>query len=842
MLSAKSLCLKWPVISVAFGLLAAFNAPAICQEAPAIHIGSAQISGIPYDWTHHHVLFSDPGTEQEAISAGRHEHWQKVVNDPRYVMHQLRKNLPVRGPAAVDAAYRTKWITEVEGGDGARSEFRFRGHFPRDNNFRGTGSNPSADIKRDWSMALGGPGLAAGHYPAKYSFSTTTASCSDYVVYPTGAAGSTTQATIVAFTNVYVGGGCGSTNPTVNWSYNTPPGGVVANSATANTSPVLSIDGKQIAYVETYGGNGYLVLLTMASSGGTVASPKTITYVITTNYRGCVGVSGGAPCYTTIPLGAADTNSAPYYVYGSTDTIFVGDNTGKLHEVTGAFNGTPAIDPNSSWPVAASTATTPALTSPVVDSGASGLIFVADATGYLHSVPLTGGTANVQTSDRMECGTAGIVDPPIVDSTTEYVYAFMGYGCDGTNNTYINRFPTGTSIGASYGTPLSFGNGGGSNPIASVMRAGTFDYQYTYGTGTSGNLYTCENGRMYQIAMSTFSTATTFNTPVGTVGTAAACSPVTEFLGVKANTTLSAATTGTATTTTLSAPINDTSNPTGPTLSVTVTSTTQGYICVSSRANLGAGDYIQVDSEIMYVTATTGGSCSIGRGVQVDRGVAGTSAGDHNNTGVTVTIYSTYITVATGANVVAGNYIQVGGEDMLVTATYTDTPGLTLKVTRAQLGTTAVTDLSGATVTVLSQIGVASSTGIAAGDYIQIDSEIMNVTNVLSGTSLLAAQAQLGTTAAAHANGATVQDIEDWIFASVVGGGNAAGCANGCVYNYLVTAGAASGSPTADLPESGGTSGFIIDNQSTSQTGAQQVYFSTLTGHTAVQASQAGLQ
>ena len=43
----------------------------------------------------------------------------------------------------------------------------------------------------------------------------------------------------------------------------------------------------------------------------------------------------------------------------------------------------------------------------------------------------------------MECGT-GFQDPPIVDSTTELVYDFIAYGCDGGNtpghNTYINRF------------------------------------------------------------------------------------------------------------------------------------------------------------------------------------------------------------------------------------------------------------------------------------------------------------------------------------------------------------------------------------------------------------------
>ena len=42
-------------------------------------------------------------------------------------------------------------------------------------------------------------------YPAKYSFSATTASCSDFVVYPTGTAGATGAASIVAFSNLYSG-------------------------------------------------------------------------------------------------------------------------------------------------------------------------------------------------------------------------------------------------------------------------------------------------------------------------------------------------------------------------------------------------------------------------------------------------------------------------------------------------------------------------------------------------------------------------------------------------------------------------------------------------------------
>ena len=45
-------------------------------------------------------------------------------------------------------------------------------------------------------------------------------------------------------------------------------------------------------------------------------------------------VGSGGACYTTISLGAADTDSAPFYDYGGTDTLYVGDDIGKMHKVS----------------------------------------------------------------------------------------------------------------------------------------------------------------------------------------------------------------------------------------------------------------------------------------------------------------------------------------------------------------------------------------------------------------------------------------------------------------------------------------------------------------------------
>jgi len=58
-----------------------------------------------------------------------------------------------------------------------------------------------------------------------------------------------------------------------------------------------------------------------------------------------------------------DTFSAPYYSYGS-DEVYVGDDSGNLHEFTGVFAGTPA-EAGSPWPVNLSASSK--LSSPVYD-------------------------------------------------------------------------------------------------------------------------------------------------------------------------------------------------------------------------------------------------------------------------------------------------------------------------------------------------------------------------------------------------------------------------------------------------------------------------------------------
>jgi hypothetical protein len=503
MSGASLACRKWSRIGFTLAALIAINVPLRAQDAVQ--------TGLADDWSHHHAVFSTPARELDALKSGHYRDWLNVVNEPRYITQQQKRNSPIVQPTLVAPWHRMP----VESGERRGFGDPFSRRPP-------TRKPIPSSIHKDWSMSDGTSSIAANAFPAKYSFSTTTASCNDYIVYPTGSA--PTSATVIAYKNIYVGT-CSGTVPTIAWAYDT--------AGTSTLSPVLSPDGSQVAYIQVNANIASLVILKpLLTSGGTVASPAAATLQSATNYRSCT-----APCYTTVTLSGSpnDTNSAPFYVYGA-DLVYVGDNSGKVHKLTGVFSGTPAEATTGGWPVTASTATSPILTSPVYDSGASQLLFVGDGSGYLHSITTTGATSQtVLTSNQMVCGTAGMVDPPIVDSSTENVYVFVGDGCDVTpGNSYVNRFAAGTSINASYGQNYaSFGNAS-TNTTATVLRTGSFDNTYYSGAGNTGNLYACVNGVLFQIPMSGLSginnpTPSKYNTMVSAVGNGSACSPITEF-------------------------------------------------------------------------------------------------------------------------------------------------------------------------------------------------------------------------------------------------------------------------------------------------------------------------
>ena len=253
--------------------------------------------GVAWDWTHHHVVFSHPGSRDDAMRQGTYERWLRIVNDPRYTMQRQERSAKAAGDP-LDVATRTVSAAEPAGlelGDG-RAGIQFdadvqtqdaAGEMTLEERnaqavLRGlpsglmkailppvgepagaalvSGSTPEGSeattkkknrLKKDWSETLGPSGTAGaaggttglGEFPATF---TTGTSCTDFAIFNNDLAGSSSQADIIAYDNLY--SSCNGGTPTAYWAYNTGTlGGVSA--AIAN-SVVLSLDGTQVAFVQ----------------------------------------------------------------------------------------------------------------------------------------------------------------------------------------------------------------------------------------------------------------------------------------------------------------------------------------------------------------------------------------------------------------------------------------------------------------------------------------------------------------------------------------------------------------------------------------------------------------
>ena len=475
----------------------------------------AKKRGLPKDWSMHHLVFSKPGP---SVPAAR---LHKILNDPRYILQQeLRAAMaaPPSLPAPL-AALKNGPEPDIStapytGGPLPRGLTKAR--IPPTGKEAVPTTAPKRRIHKDWSVSEGSNGTTGvGQFPA--TFTQTASPCgTDLAIYNTGLTGSSSQATVVAYNNIYAT--CNGGVPTVYYAYNT--GAAVA------TSVDLAYDGGQIAFIQDTGTVASLVVVRTSNSGGTVATPTTPTSVASTSYNGCT-----APCMTTIAFGDShnDNYSSPFYDYSS-DTMYVGDDSGVLHKFTGVFGETvgaggvithtganPAETTTGGWPVQVSSATTGgALGSPVYDN-VTGLVFVGDyllnyastcepsatnsagSCGYLYSIA-SPGTPTVTKSGQLDYQ-YGIVDSPVVDETTTFAYVFVG----ADNTTACSSGPCAGVIeqyeifgGGSLGQEVQVGAG------YEFLLSGTFDNAY-YTTYT-GNMYVVggtgpQNNTLYQIPL-----------------------------------------------------------------------------------------------------------------------------------------------------------------------------------------------------------------------------------------------------------------------------------------------------------------------------------------------------
>ena len=329
------------------------------------------------------------------------------------------------------------------------------------------------------------------------------------------------------------------TVPSVYWAYDTAEG-------TIQSSPVFSLDGTQLAFVQAdASGDADLVLLKWASSASeSVGSPGSLSAVGHSSYFGC-----SAPCMDTFPLrhgvgNDTDTNSSIFYDYSS-DTGYVGDDKGVLHRFHPVFKGTPAEVTAGAWPVQVNPTNITPLASPTFDSG-TGNVFVTDEGGFLYSVTSAG---VVTTSGQLDFslvndGGPGIVEGPVVNSTLGYVYVFAPSdgtnGCGGVGDAFAAVYEfvvgfAGSTTGEEGTVGCSTSNVSGNPP--NPLYIGAFDSTYVNSEFGQGHLYVCGNTGgppiLYQLTADENSVDSA-TTGASLATTTTPCSPVTDVLNPNA--------------------------------------------------------------------------------------------------------------------------------------------------------------------------------------------------------------------------------------------------------------------------------------------------------------------
>jgi hypothetical protein len=311
-------------------------------------------------------------------------------------------------------------------------------------------------------------------FPAKFSFDPgAPPDCTnDYVVFGLAAAGVTGgKANLVAFNNLYAGTGglCGAA-PTVMFAYNI----TTAGTGRILTSPILSLDGKKIAFVESLGTSAVFHVLTWTAGQGTIGNAH-------------------SPTMTSLTFSAAAncTTSSPWIDYGN-DIVYLGADNGNVYKITGVFKGTPTLA-GAPWPVTVSTNFH--LTPPVLDSGL-GLLMVGSANGNLYQIKTATGALSALAVGSGP--SSGIVAAPIVDVTNGTTFVVSAN--DGTtavlveaNTASMTQLTKGRiGLGAHGGTALTlhdpaFSNNYYTTPSSGVIRlcgtgaADTIPRQYAFG-------------------------------------------------------------------------------------------------------------------------------------------------------------------------------------------------------------------------------------------------------------------------------------------------------------------------------------------------------------------------
>jgi hypothetical protein len=381
--------------------------------------------GVPQDWSTRQVVFSRDGLARNP---------ELMSREPR-VVHQVMQ----------------RW--------GAKSGL-FRG-------VEGVSNSSVSSAHRDWNVALGGGRIAAQMYPAKYSFDPgAPPDCTnDYVVFALDVVGvNHGQANLVGINNLYAGTGglCGAA-PAVYFAYNV----TTLGTGKVATSPVLSLDGKKIAFVETIPNAAIFHVLTWAPNTGAIQT----------------AAAPGAAMTSLTFAASGSTRSSPWVDYQN-DVAYVGADDGKVYKITGVFKGTPAVA-GAPWPVAIGNGAFPLQSSPVLDFR-RGLLMVGNGNGRLYSINTASGVVNSVVVGKFRALESGVIAPPLVDVTNGTTFVVSSN--DG-NNAVLVEFDTATLTQLAKGI---IGKGSASGTDIKLYQ-GAFDNNY-YNDPSTGKIRLCGTG------------------------------------------------------------------------------------------------------------------------------------------------------------------------------------------------------------------------------------------------------------------------------------------------------------------------------------------------------------
>jgi hypothetical protein len=167
--------------------------------------GAGEPLGLPQDWSFRHLIYSNPETAEEAASRGMLGAWNRKANDPRFLL-QLEKKRETAKASANEGTVGDDGAAVGESGVGVWA--RAGKSKPSKPKGKPSPSPSGPEIPRDWSNVMGGASGAGAPrlYPAKFSFSISSKSCSaDFVVFTTSSAGATSTGSFYQATGTFTG-------------------------------------------------------------------------------------------------------------------------------------------------------------------------------------------------------------------------------------------------------------------------------------------------------------------------------------------------------------------------------------------------------------------------------------------------------------------------------------------------------------------------------------------------------------------------------------------------------------------------------------------------------------